>query len=311
MTKRAKFLSLIAAAVATIPAFGVASADSVYVTNWGTDTISILDGGSVTSFGSPALNDPTGIAFDPLNGNLFVANSGNGTISEFSAAGVLINASYATGLGDAQGIAFDSSGNLFVVSKDQGNIYKIADGGATSLYASTVTGINDVAIDKAGNLYVTTGTLNGIKVITTTNFIGDLTITGHPLNRPDGLAFDKNGNLYVANDFDPSIESIAPGGFGSVIVNGNPLFRPRGVIFDSTGDNIWVADEGTGQVTEYNALTGQLITTYTGFCFPQFLAIPTSSLPIPEPSTYAMLIAGLGALYFFGRRRKLVPVKTK
>ena len=81
-----------------------------------------------------------------------------------------------------------------------------------------------------------------------------------------------------------------------------------GIAFDSTDSYIFVADSGNGTVTEYNALTGQLVDTFTGFCDDSYLADPASSgsLPVPEPSTYAMLLGGVGLLLFVNRRRKLL-----
>jgi DNA-binding beta-propeller fold protein YncE len=314
-TNRAKILSSLAAGVATFLTYGVATADSLYISNGYSDTISVINGsgGSITdTFGSSAdLDDPTGVAFDPVNGNLFVANSGNGTISEFTAAGVLVNPDYASGLGDAQGMAFDSSGNLFVASKNTGNVFEVASGGATSIYTTDVTGINDVAFDKAGNLYVSTGSSDGITVTTTTKFSGNLNVIGPALNGPDGLAFDSQGNLYVVNDFDPSVEKIAPGGIGSTLVNGTDLSTPRGIALNNAQTDIYVVDQNNGTVSEYNILNGDLVNLYTGFCGPNFIAdLPSGSLPIPEPSTYALLLGGVGALYFFNRRRKLATISA-
>lgn len=307
-TYRVQLLTTLIAGVATILTYGVASADSIYVSNGGFNTVSIINGGTTTSFGSPALSDPTGLAFDPLNGNLFVANGATGNIAEFTSAGVLVNSTYATGLGDAEGITFDSAGNLFVASKSTGNVYEVAPGGAVSTYVSDVTGINDVAFDKASNLYVSTGSSDGITVTTTTKFTGNLTVVGPGLHGPDGLAFDSQGNLFVVNDFDPSVEKIVPGGLGGVgttLVNNVALATPRGIVLNNSQTDIYVADSSNDTVSEYDAVTGAFIQTYTGFCDPNFLAVLPSSLPVPEPSTYALLLGGVAALFFFKRSRKL------
>jgi len=252
--------------------------------------------------------------FDPVNGNLFVANGGNGTVAEFTSGGSLITSDYVTGLGDAEGITFDSKGDLFVASKSTGNVYEIpSGGGSSSIYVSGVTGINDVAFDKASNLYVSTGSSNGITVTTTTKFTGNLTVVGPALNGPDGLAFDSNGNLFVVNDFDPSVEKVAPGGpfgTGTTIVNGTALSIPRGIALNNPQTDLYVADASNGTVSEYT-IAGAYVQTYTGFCDPNFLAVlPADSLPVPEPSTYAFLLGGLGALYFFNRRRTFARVSA-
>ncbi len=186
-TNRVKFVSNLLAGVATILTYGVANGDSIYVSNGGFNAISIINGSSVSSFrftGRPGR--PRAWPLIRVNGNLFVANSGTGTVAEFTSSGALINGTYASGLGDAEGIAFDSQGNLFVASKNTGNVYEVASGGGVSTYVSDVVGINDVAFDKASNLYVTTGNGDSITVTTTTKFTGNLTVIGPGLHGPDG-----------------------------------------------------------------------------------------------------------------------------
>lgn len=73
----------------------------------------ITPNGTLSVFASKGLSIPTGLAFD-ANGDLFVANSGNGTISEITSNG---NVSlFASGFSNPQGLAFDSNGNLFVAN---------------------------------------------------------------------------------------------------------------------------------------------------------------------------------------------------
>ena len=59
------------------------------------------------------LSVPAGIAVS--GSNLFVANTGNGTIGEYTTSGGVVNASLVSGLNDPVGIAVSGS-NLFVVN---------------------------------------------------------------------------------------------------------------------------------------------------------------------------------------------------
>ncbi len=82
---------------------------------------------------------------------------------------------------------------------------------------------------------------------------------------PDGLAFDKSGNLYVANFFDNTVDKITPGGVVSTFIN-TGLNGPKGLAFDSSG-NLFVANFNIGEIAEYNS-SGALITAgfnATGF----------------------------------------------
>jgi hypothetical protein len=55
------------------------------------------DGTFLKTFTSSNLNGPSGLVFDPTTGNLFVANNGNGTITQYSPTGAFIN-TWASGL---------------------------------------------------------------------------------------------------------------------------------------------------------------------------------------------------------------------
>lgn len=305
-TNRA-FRACLLAGVASVISVATAQADSIYVSNNVDNTITMIaSNGTQTTFGSGDLNGPTGIALDPLNGDLYVANNG-GSIAEFTQSGTFLGDLPDT-FNNPRGLAFDSSGNLFVANQSSNSISEVTPGGTVSTFLDTGLDFpNGLAFDSAGNLYIANG--NGdsnITVVTPGGIPSTLNVTGHPLNWPNGLAFDSAGNLYVVNNHDPSVEKISTGGLGTVFAT-TGLSDPKGVAVDSSGD-VWVADFDTNQVTEYNP-AGTLIGTFTGLSGPcLILAVP--SLSVPEPSTYAMLIAGLGLVAFLNRRRReLVPVK--
>jgi hypothetical protein len=64
-----------------------------------------------------------------LAGDLFVG-SVRGTIYEFTPSGT--RSTFASGLGEPDGTAFDSNGNLFVADYGSGNIYELTPGGVRS-----------------------------------------------------------------------------------------------------------------------------------------------------------------------------------
>src|SRR5262249_7516823 len=76
---------------------------------------SVASSTSVAPFASSAVSYPSALAFDSA-GNLYVANQGNGTVSQYSSTGTLINASYVSGLSGPTALAFDAAGNLYVAA---------------------------------------------------------------------------------------------------------------------------------------------------------------------------------------------------
>ena len=80
------------------------------------------------------------------------------------------------------------------------------------------------------------------------------------LNQPWGLAFDGQGNLYVANAGDNTIDRFTPGGVESVFAS-TGLSTPKGLAFDSQGD-LFVANYGNSTIEEFTANgTGSLFAT--------------------------------------------------
>jgi hypothetical protein len=89
-------------------------------------------------------------------GNLFVANVStdkkdhlSGAIYKFTPGGM--RSTFASGL-LADGLAFDSKGNLFVA--DAGSIYEFTPAGARTTFASGLSGPGDLTCDGADNLFV-------------------------------------------------------------------------------------------------------------------------------------------------------------
>lgn len=148
------------------------------------------------------LPNPTSLAFDP-QGQLHVSSRFDGSVYRIAAdgsAGVV-----ATDLGVACGIAFDAEGGLFVGDRT-GSILRVENGRA-SLLASVPASIAafHLAFGPDGALFVTGPTLNTRDGIYRISPSGHVEVFYEGFGRPQGLAFDATGRLYVA-------DAIAGGG---------------------------------------------------------------------------------------------------
>jgi sugar lactone lactonase YvrE len=116
------------------------------------------------------------------------------------------------------------------------------------------------------------------------------------VNQPWGLAFDSQGNLYVANAGDNTIERFTPGGVGSVFAT-TGLDVPKGLAFDSQG-NLYVANYGNSTIEEFSANgTPSLLATLNATeGAPVYLAIGASA--VPEPSS--LITFAIGAIGILG-----------
>jgi sugar lactone lactonase YvrE len=232
---------------------------------------------------------PNGIAFDS-QGNLYVANDTNGTITKFAPNGSYLGV-FASGLSQPAAIAFDNSGNLYAVSG--GTVVKITPAGVSSVFASSgLSTPQGLAFGPNGNLYVTNQGNNSIVEITPAGQLSTFYQDGSwtIVNQLEGLAFDTAGNCYVASYQTNSIEKITPAGVASVFANNpsppsdpndpanptNPegIFNPIGLAFDPSGD-LFVANfhhtqlpglpyegHGISYMDEFSS-TGVLIDAFT------------------------------------------------
>jgi sugar lactone lactonase YvrE len=212
---------------------------------YGAFAVAILAIGTVTANG--ALND----LFASVNGD---TQNGGGFIYEYTPGGV--QSTFAPGLSRPRGVAFDHSGNLFVVTNTfdsvsgtfQPSIVKITPDGVQSTFA-TISGDffgSGLAIDASGNIFV--------MAVDDTSPVGASTIyefTPNGVQSTFGtlpgqgfaLAFDTAGNLFAADVVDATIYKFAPDGTRDVFVGPDgfpPDHGPVGLAFDRFG-NLFVS----------------------------------------------------------------------
>jgi sugar lactone lactonase YvrE len=242
---------------------------------------------------------PQGVALDSL-GNVYVAESGNSTIRKITAAGVVSTIAgkpgsngFADGVGTEarfsgpQGIAADAFGNLYVADGDNNAIRKITPAGVVSTLAGragspgSADGVGadarfdwpvGIATDSAGNVYVADIDNSNIRKINAAGIVSTLAglagVSGSDdgigadarFYRPWGIATDRAGILYVAEDGNNTIRKITPAGLVSTLAGEAGLAgsddgsgaearfeTPRGVAADNAG-NLYVADSGNDKI---------------------------------------------------------------
>jgi hypothetical protein len=247
-------------------------------------------------------------------GNVYVSDSSNYTIRKVSSAGVVTTVAGTPGkLGSTDGpiatalfagvggVAIDSLGNLYVADTGNYTVRKVTPAGIVSTLAG-VAGVRgevdgtgsaarlfdpqNLAVDGAGNIYVSDGMGDVIRMITQAGVV--TTLAGTPgtagsadgtgsaamFNDPTGINVDGAGNVYVADYGNDTVRKIAPGGVVTTIA-GSPLTvggadgtgsaasfnGPAGLGVDSSG-NIYVADSGNDTIRMINP--AGFVTTVAG-----------------------------------------------
>jgi hypothetical protein len=138
----------------------------------------------------------TGLAFDH-EGCLYVSSRMEGAIYRVTPDGQ--RSRYAEGMGVATGIAFDREENLYVGDRT-GTIFKISRDRQIFVFATIEPSVAayHLAFGPEGNLYVTGPTTSSFDHVLRISPAGQVTSFYRGLGRPQGLAFDVAGNLYVA-----------------------------------------------------------------------------------------------------------------
>jgi sugar lactone lactonase YvrE len=238
---------------------------------------------------------PWGVAVDSA-GNVYVADYRNHTIREVAPGGVVTTlagrAPYygsVDGTGGAarfyfpEGVAVDSTGNVYVADTWNHTIRAVMPGGVVTTLAGLAgssgsadgtasaaqfNGPSGVAVDSAGNVYVADYWNNTIRKVTpgvvVTTLAGlagssgstDGAASAAGFFQPEGVAVDSAGNVYVADTDNDTIRKVTPGGVATTLAglagssgsadgtgSAARFNTPSGVAVDSAG-NVYVADSG-------------------------------------------------------------------
>jgi hypothetical protein len=169
------------------------------------------------------LMNATAIAFDRA-GQMYVSSRHDGAVYRVAPNGTM--SSYAEGMGIATGIAFDRAENLYVGDRS-GTIFKIARDRQIFVFATLEPSVSayHLAFGPHGDLFVTGPTTSSFDCVYKINTQGEVSIFYRGLGRPQGLAFDVEGNMYVAASLSGKrgIVKITSQGKASLEVSGQGL----------------------------------------------------------------------------------------
>jgi sugar lactone lactonase YvrE len=188
----------------------------------------------------------TSLAFGP-DGLLYVSSRADGAVYRISPDGTY--STYAEGLGLATGIAFDSTGNLYVGDRS-GTIFKIGPNQEIFVHATLEPSMAayHLAFNPAGILFVTGPTTSSNQTIHTIDSDGTVSVFYQGLGRAQGMAFDVDGNLYVAASLhgQRGIVRITPQHEASLVLSGHNLvglaFLDDGCAALATRDSLFHVD---------------------------------------------------------------------
>lgn len=263
--------------------FFFVNAKAQYVSTFAGSTQGFVNGTATTA----KFNWPMGIAID-TEGTIFVVDSANYVIRKITSAGVVSTfagsgiGGFADGIASVaqfngiDGLAVDTAGNVYVADTNNHRIRKISAAGVVSTLAGSTQGYangtgtaarfnnpSGVAVDAAGNVFVTDTFNYRIRKITPAGVVSTLAGSGiagfangsgtaAQFNKTYGIAVNDTGSIFVADALNHRVRKITASGVvttfaGSVYgyANGNgtaaKFSYPYGITVDAT-DNVYVTD---------------------------------------------------------------------
>jgi sugar lactone lactonase YvrE len=181
------------------------------------------------------------MAFD-RSGNLFVSR--DDSIFKFTPDG--IRSTFASGLKNPFGLAFDKDGNLFAADKGAGAILKFTPDGSKSTFATGITP-SGLAFDNAGNLFAADlddgrGSIVKFAPDGGKSVFARTGLAANGLIKPAGLAIGKAGDVFTSDSGSgyPTILKFSADGKGSSFASG--LGTLSVLVCDAAG-NLYVSSE--------------------------------------------------------------------
>ncbi|MEJ7846932.1 MAG: hypothetical protein WKF92_02460 [Pyrinomonadaceae bacterium] len=193
---------------------------------------------------SAEIMNPTGIAFDK-DGVMYVTNRSAGEVCRID-RGEEVTV-YASGLGVATGLAFDKHGVMYVGDRS-GTIYRVPAFGETEIFTVLEPSVSayHIAFGPDGRLFVSAPGLASHDAIMAVDEHGNAEKYARGFGRPQGLAFDVNGNLYSAACFKGKhgvVRIDAETGETEMYVSGNNVvglcFTRNGEMIVATNDAVY------------------------------------------------------------------------
>lgn len=201
--------------------------------------------GEITPFLAELMN-ATGLAISP-DGALYISSRFDGIIYRAVDSGEM--SVYVEGMGVATGLAFDTRGDLYVGDRS-GTVFKISQERQIYVFATLEPSIAayHLAFSASGDLYVSGPTTSSHDAVHRITPAGEISTFYRGLGRPQGLAFDAEGNLYVAASLEgrKGIVRITPEGQAELFASGLNVvglaFAPDGRMIAATTNALYSLD---------------------------------------------------------------------
>ncbi len=207
------------------------------------------------------LSSPLAVSADPF-GNVYVANSGTGTVLRYKVTrgGQSISSPtiVARGLSSPAGVAADAEGNFFVSDTGNNRVYEYQSDHRRHTVRGDFLRPRGLAVDGAGHLYVADAG-HGIVILSEPVYVPH-TYSYGATAVPSAVARASDGSFYVVNAAAGTLEHVTSSGTTLILTH---LNEPNGVAWSVIG-RLYVSQAGNGTILEVNPTTGSYKILTTG-----------------------------------------------
>lgn len=264
-----------------------------------------------------ALVAPTAFA-DPIGYSAWDIYSGNDRLVRVNlATGVAQTIGTNIGFSDIDGLAFSASGQLYGVDDSTNKLVAIdtTTGAGMAIGSGFGSGFNDMGLAFVGNsLYMASTNGSGVgQLYAVDTGTGGATLIG---SFGDGLkvrSLGAHGNalygwsnidtLVTINTTTAAYTTVGPFGFPNLTEGQD------GMDIDPASGTVWAISEFENRTYTLSKTTGAATVFATSLtcdgapCYDSGRFNGLAIAPVPEPGSYAMMLAGLGLLGLIARRR--------
>jgi len=271
--------------------------NTAYVANFGSGTVTVIDG-TTNTVGTIAVgNQPAAVAVDPLTNRVYVANFADGTVTVIDGSGVNSPTTINVGASPAV-VALNPATNKIYVANQGSNTVTVIDGTGTnppvtvsvgtSPYGLAVNPVtNKIYVANQGNGTAGSGSVSVINGVT--NSV-TATVVDPSANGPYTLAVNPVTNKVFVTNLNSKTVTIIDAGNNNAVTPVNVGTSPWAVAVNPVTNKAYVANYVTGTVTVIDAGHGNATAQITAGTNPNAVAI--------DPVTNQIYVANLGTNNF-------------
>src|SRR5438128_5285474 len=194
---------------------------------------------------------PDGIIWH--KGKLYIADEGGSAFEVWSKDGGLktfMDSRF--GISSPEKLAVDSEGNSFFTDDDVGGLWEVDAGGNRRLVAGPDKGLiytKGIALAPDGSILVGDGEQHEVFRVTRDGAVSEFLGKEYGITRPEGLAYDDKGNLYIADEEDNVLYMLDSNRKLHRLIDRRDSFSPEALCY--VNGLLYIADEHFGRVYVY------------------------------------------------------------